>query len=640
MSTPIIASESPTRVIELSSEDQGDSEGNVTRFQVLPGIQEEILEFVKLKLLDSIAIQRFLVEREIEFDEKYIDFLTKQDDQGHYNNHNDLYERPRVEMSSEQRDRELGIRREHLKQLKSTLLKLGMQEENACDYLNLPIKQFNILNSPETNLPYKITNKEWIYSFNNSITLQKIKMIFEKLKGVEQVKMEVKFWCSEVSGLLEKLEAAHKDVAFGILIEMISFLSDSENRNLIHMANHLIEKEEMRDRVFKKLEVSNETLENYVANIKVFVALFLELTITDAIYRQRFSDSICQLMMKTLQNLDLTENHLISIVEIFEAHGQRLLVLEKFDKILGLIESKTEILSRHHQSRVTSLLTIQRTSSPLSVPLLAPRLTSARVSIRNLTVIEYPSQEAMQEHTVVSKEDLEKLEMEMERKLRIKWEEEMRVNQARLEQEKLEEQRRVEERNGREEEAKRLREQARLRLEEERRVQEQQRQALENERRLRQLQDQREAYKRNNPCTLFPGATFYKHTRPNETFDQSVFNGKIVGIYFSGHWCPPSRDFTPILQNFYSQTNEDFEVLFVSTDNNQQEMQKYMQEYHGDWFHLPLKCPLANQLCMNIKAIPALHILKPDHKIIDANGWQAVRTCTDPQALMNAWKAA
>lgn len=701
MGTQFIPTETPTRVIEVSSEDQDLVEspgGDVATFQVISGIQEEIQKFIKKKLIDSIELQLFLVEREIEFNQKYIDLLTRQDDRGHYNNHNDLVEHPRIEMSSEQRERELENRREHLKRLRLKLRCLGSREQKACDYLSFPIKQFNILSSSsETNNRYKITNKEWICSVNNSISLQKIKLICEKLKDVEGPDMEVNFWCSEVSSLIEKMEDADKEVSFGILIEMIGWAS--ENDNLIHLANHLIEKKEMKDEIFKNLEIANEnmTVENYVTNIKVFVALLLKLTITDAIYRQKFGNSICQLMMKTLESLELTENHLISIVELFEAHGQRLTVLEKFDQILGLIESKTKILSRQHESRVTSLLTIRRSASPLPVPLLAPRLTSARVSVRNLTVIEYPNHETMQEHKFVSKEELEEMQREMERKVRIEVEQELRKEQEKkMEQERLEEQRRVEERTRKEEEERnrlererletqrrieelkkkeeeeknrkelerlRLEEQKRVeerkrldeeekrrkeqeRLEEQRRVEERNRreelarQALENQ---RMLKLQREAYKRSNLCTIFPNCQFLKHTHPNVAYNQSVFNGKLIGVYFSAHWCPPSRDFTPVLRNFYSQVRDDFEVVFISWDNNEQDMQMYMQEYHGDWFHLQRGCPLAELLqnnCLNVQSIPTLAILEPTNgQVIVANARGQVQNCNNPQALVNLWKS-
>ncbi|UMM11898.1 hypothetical protein L5515_000945 [Caenorhabditis briggsae] len=67
------------------------------RFPVNRNIQEEIMEFIKKKLLDSIELQQFLVSREIDFHEKYIDSLANRDDHRNYNNHNDLEEHGRNE---------------------------------------------------------------------------------------------------------------------------------------------------------------------------------------------------------------------------------------------------------------------------------------------------------------------------------------------------------------------------------------------------------------------------------------------------------------------------------------------------------------------------------------------------------------
>ena len=42
-----------------------------------------------------------------------------------------------------------------------------------------------------------------------------------------------------------------------------------------------------------------------------------------------------------------------------------------------------------------------------------------------------------------------------------------------------------------------------------------------------------------------------------------------VAIYFSAHWCPPCRGFTPVLAEFYNEANESdkqVEIVFVSLD--------------------------------------------------------------------------
>ena len=53
---------------------------------------------------------------------------------------------------------------------------------------------------------------------------------------------------------------------------------------------------------------------------------------------------------------------------------------------------------------------------------------------------------------------------------------------------------------------------------------------------------------------------------------------QFVGIYFSAHWCPPCRGFTPILGQFYEEVNKDgkvFEVIFITSDRDEAAFKEY-----------------------------------------------------------------
>jgi nucleoredoxin len=58
------------------------------------------------------------------------------------------------------------------------------------------------------------------------------------------------------------------------------------------------------------------------------------------------------------------------------------------------------------------------------------------------------------------------------------------------------------------------------------------------------------------------------HTASGEHSDfATVSRGKVTGIYFSAHWCPPCRAFTPHLIDFYKRfkgTSQEFEIVFAS----------------------------------------------------------------------------
>merc|ERR1719371_51857 len=59
-----------------------------------------------------------------------------------------------------------------------------------------------------------------------------------------------------------------------------------------------------------------------------------------------------------------------------------------------------------------------------------------------------------------------------------------------------------------------------------------------------------------------------------------VLSGKYVGIYFSAHWCPPCRGFTPQLAKAYSEhlKAKDLEIVFVSSDKDEAAFNDYFGE--------------------------------------------------------------
>jgi nucleoredoxin len=66
-------------------------------------------------------------------------------------------------------------------------------------------------------------------------------------------------------------------------------------------------------------------------------------------------------------------------------------------------------------------------------------------------------------------------------------------------------------------------------------------------------------------------------------------NGKeIVALYFSAHWCPPCKQFTPKLADVYNdliKSQKSFEIVFVSSDRSEEEFYEYFKEM--PWIALP-----------------------------------------------------
>jgi len=113
-----------------------------------------------------------------------------------------------------------------------------------------------------------------------------------------------------------------------------------------------------------------------------------------------------------------------------------------------------------------------------------------------------------------------------------------------------------------------------------------------------------------------------------------------VALYFSAHWCPPCRGFTPQLAGWYSSDlkAKGLEVVFVSSDRDDKSFQEYFKEM--PWLALPYsdrekKDELSKKFKVN--GIPSLIILDADGKVITKDGRQAVSE--DPTGEEFPWKA-
>jgi nucleoredoxin len=110
-------------------------------------------------------------------------------------------------------------------------------------------------------------------------------------------------------------------------------------------------------------------------------------------------------------------------------------------------------------------------------------------------------------------------------------------------------------------------------------------------------------------------------------------------IYYSAHWCPPCRKFTPQLVSFYnsySKRNDNFEIIFVSNDRSEEKMQDYMKTTNMPWLALEFgqRSHPANRYSGN--GIPCLVLLDNKGNVLAdsyANG-----RYVGPNSVMNALK--
>jgi nucleoredoxin len=91
-------------------------------------------------------------------------------------------------------------------------------------------------------------------------------------------------------------------------------------------------------------------------------------------------------------------------------------------------------------------------------------------------------------------------------------------------------------------------------------------------------------------------------------------NDKVVGLYFSAHWCPPCRGFTPKLAEFYVATKashgDKLEIVFISSDRDAEQWKAYFGEM--PWLALPFSDrERKGKLCekYGVTGIPTLVIL-------------------------------
>ena len=137
----------------------------------------------------------------------------------------------------------------------------------------------------------------------------------------------------------------------------------------------------------------------------------------------------------------------------------------------------------------------------------------------------------------------------------------------------------------------------------------------------------------------FKGNQLFKKDGSSHSADSVLAGKSIVMIYFSAHWCPPCKAFTPKLKQFYDQVKgEGVEIIFVSSDESHNAMLSYMKESHGDWFAVEHESDLDKKLSeeFDVSGIPYLVVLKADGTVITTEGRSAVMK--QGAAAVKDWK--
>jgi len=115
--------------------------------------------------------------------------------------------------------------------------------------------------------------------------------------------------------------------------------------------------------------------------------------------------------------------------------------------------------------------------------------------------------------------------------------------------------------------------------------------------------------------------------------------GKAIGLYFSAHWCPPCRGFTPKLAEMYNNGLKDkMEIFFVSSDRDQASFDEYFAEM--PWQALPFDKRAEKSLLsdtFSVSGIPAFIVLNSAGTLITTEGRSKVMADPKGENLPLGW---
>ena len=96
---------------------------------------------------------------------------------------------------------------------------------------------------------------------------------------------------------------------------------------------------------------------------------------------------------------------------------------------------------------------------------------------------------------------------------------------------------------------------------------------------------------------------------------------KLIGLYFSAHWCMPCRKFTPDLVAYYNKisvAHPEFEIVFVSNDKSAGAMENYMRDDQMPWPALSFD-KVSGNVALNKysgSGIPCLVVVDENGKVV------------------------
>lgn len=136
------------------------------------------------------------------------------------------------------------------------------------------------------------------------------------------------------------------------------------------------------------------------------------------------------------------------------------------------------------------------------------------------------------------------------------------------------------------------------------------------------------------------GSTLLTKSGPKPTAE-ALGGAEVVGLYFSAHWCPPCKQFTPKLGTFYEKVKatKSFEIVFVSSDKDEGAFAEYYGEMAA-WTALPfaereVKAKLSKKF--KVQGIPTFVLVDgATGEVLTADGRDGVSS--DPEGADFPWR--
>ncbi|XP_039259626.1 nucleoredoxin-like [Styela clava] len=121
----------------------------------------------------------------------------------------------------------------------------------------------------------------------------------------------------------------------------------------------------------------------------------------------------------------------------------------------------------------------------------------------------------------------------------------------------------------------------------------------------------------------------------------NLYGEDVLGLYFGAHWCPPCRQFTPKLAQFYNDVNaggKKFEVVFVSLDTEENSFNGYYNDM--PWHAIPFKSDLREKLAgkFYVRELPTLLLLDSRGNLITTKSGVRQMISIDPAGEKFPWK--